>query len=124
MGLIAKAKSFLSGSSLAFHGRLDVPGRLEVDLPSGVVKVYYREEWFLQDTGLRVPKDLRVTLTRSDGTAVQLERGIPRSGGKQSGDQAYCYKKLGQADVAAGRYVVTAEPQVRPEALPSIMVGR
>jgi hypothetical protein len=126
MSIVQKLRDFYAGAKVSEHGIFEIPGRHELELPAGTVKLYYREEWFTDDVGVRVPKELEVSLNPAGGgPAVPLSMGLPRSGSKfaDQGAVAYTFKKLGQAEVAAGSYILTAEPAVRPDSMPRIMVG-
>jgi hypothetical protein len=76
------------------------------------VTVTYQQR-YIRSSSLRVPKELRITITGPDGGEVPIKRGLPSKASSAKGD--FARQTIGSITVpTAGEYTVHTEPLSGP----------
>lgn len=124
MGFIDRVTGFLTGSDRSAYGTLQLPGRVELELPAVTLQLFYCEwgqggEW----DRFRAPDDLTVSVTPVGGEPLTIERGMPVSGEQPTQEGVYQFARLGKVVLPApGRYVI--EGTVADRHSPHLRIGR
>lgn len=124
MGLMDRLAGFLTGADQSAYGILQLPGRVELELPAATLQLFYCE-WGQgsERERFRAPDDLHVAVTPVGGEPLTIDRGMPVSGEQPTQEGVYRFARLGKVVLhAPGRYVV--EGSVADRHGPHLRIGR
>jgi hypothetical protein len=113
------------------YGSFSVPGRAQLMLEAGKVKVSYQEAYRARatsETGIDfgVPRTLQVTVTSPDGEELEI-RGPGFHGFGESINLGRNWSRalVGTVEVAqAGEHTITAQPELEGAREPRILIGK